>query len=61
MTKLARYLAEIGMSRRRLAREAGLDYRTVSDLCSGRTEGNLATWKLIARTLGCTLDDIVDV
>jgi len=61
VTKLGEYLESIGMSRRRLARETGLDYRTVSDLCSGKTEGNLATWKLIAKALGCKLDEIVEV
>lgn len=60
-TKLDEYLKSHGMSRNRLAQETGLDLRTISAICSGKHEGNLATWKLIAQTLGCKLDEIVEV
>lgn len=57
--RLSEYLRGAGVSRRELARRTGLDQRTVSALCSGRREGNMATWRAIARALGCSLDEIV--
>lgn len=58
--RLRDYLKGAGVSRKELARRTGLDPRTVSHICSGRREGNMATWRAIARALGCSLDDIVE-
>lgn len=60
MTKLQEYLNSHGISRKHICRETGIDLRTVSALCRGNREGNMWTWKQIARVLGCTLDEIVD-
>lgn len=59
--KLAAYLREHKVSRNELSRRTGLSVRTVSDICGGRREGNMATWRAIARALGCALDDLVEV
>ena len=58
-SRLLAVMEERGVSRRRLAKMTGLDCRTVSGICSGKREGNMATWRAIARALGCSLDDIV--
>lgn len=58
MTRLDEWLKSHGVSRMQLARDAQIDLRTVSSLCEGRRDGNMATWREIARALGCTLDEI---
>ena len=50
-----------GMSIAELARECGVDRRTISGIVSGKRDGNMATWLAVARALGFGLDDIVDV
>ena len=61
MTKLEEYLKSNGISRWRLAKDAGLDIRTVSALCRGTSDGKLSTWRLIADTLGCKLSEIMEM
>lgn len=58
MTRLDEWLKSHGVSRSELAREAQIDLRTVSALADGRRDGNMATWREIARALGCSLDEI---
>lgn len=60
-TKLNQYLSEHGISKSELARETGLDLRTISAMCRGTREGNLYSWKLVASALGCKLDEIIEV
>lgn len=42
-----------------LAEMTGVNARTITALRSGKSEGNMATWRVIARRLGCTIDEIV--
>ena len=42
-----------------LAEMTGGGVRTITALRSGKSEGNMATWRVIARRLGCTIDEIV--
>lgn len=58
MTKLESYIRSRGISRIRLSKMAGLSLRTVSRLCEGRSQGRMDTWRLIAESLGCRLEDI---
>lgn len=58
MTRLDSYLKKRGISRRSLARKTGLDLRTISRLCEGRSQGRLDTWRIIANHLNCSLEDI---
>jgi DNA-binding Xre family transcriptional regulator len=59
MTRLGRYLEEHGISRYRLSKMTGIDIRTVSRLCEGRSGGRMDTWRLIAEKLGCQVSEIV--
>lgn len=60
-SRLQAYLDGVGMSRRALSRAAQVDRRTISALCEGSRSGQMQTWLLIARALGCGLDEIIDV
>lgn len=60
MSRLHEYLRSRGISRRRLSKETGIDLRTISRLCTGRSGGRLDTWRAIAAHLGCRLSDIMD-
>ena len=59
MTKLQEYLEAHGISRRQLSRDTGIALNTIRALCNGTREGNMWTWKEIARYLECKLDEIV--
>ena len=41
------------------AKMTGINPRTITALRNGKSEGNMATWRAIARRLGCTIDEIV--
>ena len=60
MSRLDEYLKARGISRRHLSKETGIDLRTISRLCTGRSGGRLDTWRLIASRLGCKLSDIME-
>lgn len=60
-SKLDAYLKAHGWSRGRLSNAAGIDIRTVSALCDRKWWGNMQTWTMMARALGCGLDDICEV
>ncbi len=57
--RLAEKLAEKGMSKRRLARESQVSYRTVCRIISGDRLGNLDTWMRFADALGCDLSELI--
>lgn len=59
--RLISYLRSNGVSRGELSRRTGIAPKTISSICSGKRDGNMATWRAIARALGCTLDDIAEV
>jgi transcriptional regulator with XRE-family HTH domain len=51
-------MAEVGMTQAELCRRTGLSANTVRALANGRHDGNVATWRAMARALGCGIDDI---
>ena len=55
---LAEKMEECGMSKRRLAREAQVSYRTVCRIMAGDRLGNLDTWMRFADALGCDLSEL---
>lgn len=57
--KLASRLSEAGMSKRQLAQEAGVSYRTVCRIVAGDKVGYLDTWMKFAGVLGCDVSEIV--
>jgi len=57
---LAAKLAELGVSKRKLARDSHVSYRTVSRILSGDRVGYLDTWMRFAEALGCPLGDLLD-
>lgn len=59
--RLAAKLAELGRSKRWLARESQVSYRTVCRIISGDRVGNLDTWMRFAEALGCGLSEITDL
>lgn len=59
--RLDSYLRANKVSRSELSRRTGVAVKTVSAICSGKRDGNMATWRAFARALGCGLDDIVEV
>lgn len=59
--RLAAYLRAHDVKRAELSRRTGVSTRTISAICSGKRDGNMATWRAFARALGCTLDDIAEV
>lgn len=59
MSKLNDYLRSRNISRRSLSKRTGLDLRTISRICEGRSKGSMDSWRLIANRLGCRLEDIV--
>lgn len=59
-TKLKSYLETHSTTQAELSRMTGLSTRTIRAIVSGKREGNLATWRAIARSLHCTVDEILD-
>ena len=57
--RLAGKLAEKGMSKRRLARESQVSYRTVCRIIAGDRLGNLDTWMRFAKALGCDISELI--
>ena len=47
------------MSKRQLARESQVSYRTVCRIISGDRLGNLDTWMRFAEALGCDLTELI--
>lgn len=56
---LKREMEQRGVTVAQLAKMTGINARTITALRSGKSEGNMATWRVIARRLGCTIDEIV--
>lgn len=56
---LKREMEQRGVTVAQLAKMTGINPRTITALRSGKSEGNMATWRVIARRLGCTIDEIV--
>lgn len=59
--RLDAYLKERKVSRSELSRRTGVAVKTISAICTGKRDGNMATWRAFARALGCKLDDIAEV
>jgi transcriptional regulator with XRE-family HTH domain len=49
-----------GVTQAELSRRTGISRRTINDLVNGRHDGNVSTWRAIARGLRCGIDDIRD-
>lgn len=43
------------MTKRGLARESGVSYRTICRICSGDMVGSFHTWAKLAKALGSTV------
>lgn len=56
--RLAGEMEARGFSKRRLARESGVSYRTVCRIAAGDRVGSLDTWLRLAKTLGCDVSDL---
>lgn len=56
---LAAKLAEKGCSKRRLARESQVSYRTVCRVVSGDRVGSLDTWMRFADALDCDVSELI--
>lgn len=56
--RLAEKLAEAGMSKRQLARDSHVSYRTVCRIVEGDRLGNLDTWMRFAEALGCDVSEL---
>ena len=56
---IARKMERLGVTVAALAEMTGVNARTITALRSGKSEGNMATWRVLARRLGCTIDEIV--
>ena len=52
-------MAELGISRRRLARESHVSYRTVCRILAGDRLGMLDTWMRFADAVGCSVSDLI--
>ena len=48
------------VSRHELARRTGLSYMTVKTLVDGERNGTLASWVLVAKALGMTMDQLLE-
>jgi len=57
--RLAAKLAERGMSKRKLARDSQVSYRTVCRIMSGDRLGNLDTWLRFAEALQCDMSELI--
>lgn len=47
-----------GVTQAELSRRTGISRRTICDLANGRHDGNVSTWRALARGLRCGIDDI---
>ena len=61
MLKLAEVRRKRGMTQAELAKAVGLAQASISTLESGETKPAFETLIKLARTLGCSLDDLVDL
>jgi len=52
-------MEEKGFSKRQLAIETGVSYRTVCRIVSGDRLGYLDTWMKFAEALGCEVGEII--
>lgn len=56
---LKQAMTDSGMTVAQLAKKTGLSSRTINNLRSGKSAGNGATWIVIARALGKSIDELV--
>ena len=49
----------MGVSKRKLARDSRVSYRTVCRVIAGDRLGNLDTWMRFASALGCGVSEII--
>lgn len=52
-------LRKRGMSKRQLAREAQVSYRTITRIAAGHRKGNLDTWMRFAAAIGCDISELI--
>lgn len=55
---LKKWMADNGVTVKRLSKMTGLSERTITGLRSGRTVGNFATWRIICRRTGLDIAQI---
>lgn len=58
--KLTEYMREHKVSKRWLARNAGVSMNTVTHIMRSDMSGSIYTWLMMAKAMGCTLDDILE-
>lgn len=49
-----------GVTVSKLSKMTGLSTRCITNLRSGKSEGNMATWRIISRRLGVGMDELVE-
>lgn len=57
--KLKAKMEDAGVTIAALSAKTGLSSRTISNLRSGKSAGNGATWIAISRALGASIDELV--
>ena len=57
--KLKKVMEEQDITVTALAEATGLSSRTITSLRTGKSAGNMATWRIIARRLGRNIDELV--
>lgn len=60
MTKLQKYLNDIKMSQKELARAVDVHTSSMSCICNGNRSGKISTWYKICQFLNVELDMIYD-
>lgn len=57
--RLVKEMSEQGISKAELSRRSGVSEKTIQNLRTGRSKGNMGTWFLIAKVLGMDMNELV--
>lgn len=57
--RLREVMREKGWSAKRLSRESGVAYTTITRMLRGDLNGQLYTWSLVCETIGVSMDEVV--
>ncbi len=56
---LRSWMADNKMTVKALSESTGLSERTITSLRQGKANGNLATWRIICRRTGMSMDEVM--
>lgn len=56
---LRRWMADNRVTVKSLSETTGLSERTITALRQGKVNGNLATWRIICRRTGLSMDEVM--